>query len=188
MLNFSVPTLEPRRSPFDFDGDGKTDISIFRPSGAEWWINKSSDGSTYAAQFGASTDNVTPADFTGDGKTDIAIWRPSTGEWFVLRSEDSSFFSFPFGTNGDIPAPADYDADGQADAAVFRPSTSTWTMVLVHEPPEPASDRTADEVASASRYGTPPPSRSMSSRNARTRVASVRRGSFGSLRDVPTMA
>src|SRR6185436_9280986 len=25
------------RAPFDFDGDHKTDISIFRPAGAEWW-------------------------------------------------------------------------------------------------------------------------------------------------------
>ncbi|HVE55979.1 MAG TPA: BACON domain-containing carbohydrate-binding protein, partial [Pyrinomonadaceae bacterium] len=116
----------PRRAPFDFDGDGKTDISIFRPSVGEWWYLRSSDSTNRAAQFGASTDKLTPGDFTGDSKTDIAFWRPSTGYWFVLRSEDGSFFSFPFGTNGDIPAPADYDGDGKTDAAVFRPSDSTW--------------------------------------------------------------
>src|SRR5688572_29365206 len=64
-------------APFDFDGDGKTDIGIFRPSAAEWWINRSSTGETTAAQFGASTDIITPADFTGDDKADIAFWRPS---------------------------------------------------------------------------------------------------------------
>jgi cytochrome c peroxidase len=113
-------------APFDFDGDGKTDIGIFRPAVGEWWINRSSTGSTVAAQFGASTDTIVPADYSGDGKTDIAFFRPSTGEWYVLRSEDSSFYSVPFGTNGDIPAPADYDADGKADTAVFRPSTGVW--------------------------------------------------------------
>jgi uncharacterized delta-60 repeat protein len=117
------PTL---RAPFDFDGDGKTDIGIFRPSVGEWWINRSLDGQTYALQFGASTDRITPADYTGDGKTDVAVFRPSSGEWYVLRSEDFSYFSIPFGTNGDVPVPADYDADGKADFAVFRPSTSTW--------------------------------------------------------------
>ncbi|PYT00621.1 MAG: hypothetical protein DMF63_06185 [Acidobacteria bacterium] len=118
--------LSGLKSPFDFDGDGKTDIGIFRPSGGEWWINRSGNGQTFALQFGASTDVIAPADFTGDGKSDIAFFRPSSGEWYVLRSEDFSFFALPFGTNGDVPVPADYDADGKADFAVFRPSSSTW--------------------------------------------------------------
>ena len=117
-----------RRSPFDFDGDGKTDIGIFRPVGAfsEWWINRSGNGQTFALQFGASTDKIAPADYTGDGKADIAFFRPASGEWYVLRSEDFSFFALPFGANGDVPVPADYDADGKADFAVFRSSNSTW--------------------------------------------------------------
>jgi hypothetical protein len=115
-------------APFDFDGDGKTDIGIFRPiaGASEWWINRSTTGVTFALQFGVSTDKIVPEDFTGDGKADIAVWRPSNGNWFILRSEDFSFYAFPFGTNGDIPVPADYDADGKADAAVFRPSNATW--------------------------------------------------------------
>jgi uncharacterized delta-60 repeat protein len=118
----------PRRAPFDFDGDSKTDIGIFRPAGtvSEWWINKSSSAQTFALQFGAPTDRIAPADYTGDGKSDIAFFRPGSGEWYVLRSEDFSFFALPFGTGGDIPVPADYDADGKADFAVFRPSSSTW--------------------------------------------------------------
>ncbi|MET0752671.1 MAG: FG-GAP-like repeat-containing protein [Pyrinomonadaceae bacterium] len=111
---------------FDFDGDEKAGISIFRPSVGEWWYSRSSDGGNYAAQFGNSADKLVPGDFTGDGKTDIAIWRPSTGEWFILRSEDGSFYSYPFGANGDIPAVGDFDGDGKADSAVFRPSDTTW--------------------------------------------------------------
>ncbi|MET0753721.1 MAG: FG-GAP-like repeat-containing protein [Pyrinomonadaceae bacterium] len=113
-------------TPFDFDGDGKTDISIFRPSVGEWWYLRSSDGGNYAAQFGNSADKLTPGDFTGDGRADIAVWRPSTGEWYILRSEDGSYYSFPFGTNGDIPTVGDFDGDGKADSAVFRPSDTNW--------------------------------------------------------------
>lgn len=110
----------------DFDGDRKTDISIFRPSNGEWWYLKSSNNTNSAFQFGTGSDKIVPADYTGDGKTDIAVWRQSTGEWIILRSEDNSFFAFPFGANGDVPAPGDFDADGKADAAVFRASSGNW--------------------------------------------------------------
>ena len=73
------------RAPFDFDGDGKTDLSIFRPGPGEWWYLKSSTNGNIAVQFGNSLDKLAPADYTGDGKTDIAFWRPSDGSWYVLR-------------------------------------------------------------------------------------------------------
>lgn len=124
---------DPQTAPaafVDFDGDAKTDISVFRPAPGEWWYQRSSNGSVGALTFGSSTDVLTPGDFTGDGKTDVALFRPSNGNWFVLRSEDFSFFAFPFGTNGDVPAPGDFDGDGKTDATVFRPSTSTWFSSL----------------------------------------------------------
>ncbi|MFN0140088.1 MAG: FG-GAP-like repeat-containing protein [Pyrinomonadaceae bacterium] len=120
--------LSGNATQFDFDGDSKTDISVFRPSAGEWWYQKSSGGNV-SFPFGTTSDKPIPADFTGDGKTDVAFWRPSTGEWFVLRSEDNSYFAFHWGSNGDIPAPADYDGDGKADPAVFRPSIATWFIL-----------------------------------------------------------
>lgn len=114
-----------RRPAFDFDGDGRAEISIFRPSNGQWWISRSSSN-VFAVEFGNGNDKIMPADFTGDGKTDLVFFRTSTGEWFVIRSEDNSFYAFPFGSNGDIPAVGDYDGDGRADAAVFRPSSATW--------------------------------------------------------------
>jgi murein DD-endopeptidase MepM/ murein hydrolase activator NlpD len=124
-----TPTPGVNRNSFDFDGDRKSDISIFRPSNGEWWYLQSSSGNNTALQFGSSNDRIVPGDYTGDGKADIAFWRPSSGEWFIVRSENSSFFSFPFGSPGDIPAPADYDGDGKTDAAVFRPSSGTWFIL-----------------------------------------------------------
>lgn len=119
-------TLPPPKVKFDFDGDGKSDLSIFRPLNGQWWYQQSLDNAVRAFQFGTSTDKPVPADYDGDGKTDIAVFRPSTGEWFVLRSSNLSFFSVPFGVSTDKPAPGDYDGDGLADIAVFRPSEGTW--------------------------------------------------------------
>lgn len=129
--NFTIgTTVAPGRTAFDFDGDRKTDVAIFRSSTAVWWTNRSSDNQVVAAQFGNSTDRVVPADYTGDGKTDIAVFRESTGQWFILRSEDNSFYAFPFGSSGDKAVPADFDGDGKADPTVFRPSNATWYSIL----------------------------------------------------------
>ena len=112
--------------PADFDGDGKTDLSIFRSSVGQWWYQRSSDNIVPAYTFGTTTDKITPGDYDGDGKTDVAFFRPSTGEWYVLRSSDLTFFAAPFGNSTDTPAPADFDGDGKTDLTVFRPSIATW--------------------------------------------------------------
>ncbi|HSK70270.1 MAG TPA: FG-GAP-like repeat-containing protein [Pyrinomonadaceae bacterium] len=110
----------------DYDGDGRLDPTIFRPSVGEWWILRSSDKTSRVFQFGRNGDKPVSGDFTGDGRTDIAIFRPSTGEWFILRSEDNSYYSAPFGRNGDIPVVGDYDGDGRDDIGVWRPSNGFW--------------------------------------------------------------
>lgn len=110
----------------DYDGDGKQDPTIFRPSKGEWWYLRSSDGTNRAFQFGRNGDKPVSGDFTGDGKTDIAFFRPETGEWFVLRSEDNSYYSAPFGVAGDVLVVGDYDGDGRDDIGVWRPSNGIW--------------------------------------------------------------
>jgi hypothetical protein len=118
----------PKNLISDFDGDRKTDFSVFNPTTGTWKIQKSSNGVIETYQFGLSSDLVKPADYDGDGKSDIAVFRPSNGTWYVLGSS-RGFFALQFGTNGDIPVPGDYDADGKADFAVFRPSGGYWFVL-----------------------------------------------------------
>lgn len=109
----------------DFDGDGRSDLSVFRPSDAVWYINRSTDGDS-AIRFGLSQDKIAPADFDGDGKVDVAVFRPQEKLWYVLMSSTGSVDVRYFGSNGDVPVPADYDGDGKDDIAVWRPLNGTW--------------------------------------------------------------
>ncbi|MEJ7849440.1 MAG: choice-of-anchor Q domain-containing protein [Pyrinomonadaceae bacterium] len=111
----------------DFDGDGTTDLSVYRPSEGNWYLLRSQAGFNVTS-WGLASDIVAPGDFDGDGKADFSVFRPSEGNWYIAHS-GGTFTTGQFGLPGDIPVPADYDGDGKDDRAVFRPSDSTWYIL-----------------------------------------------------------
>ncbi|MCY7345716.1 MAG: FG-GAP-like repeat-containing protein [Pyrinomonadaceae bacterium] len=111
-------------SKFDFDGDAKADVSVFRPANGAWYLQQSANGFT-GVSFGLSADKIVPADYDGDGKTDVAVYRD--GVWYLQRSS-LGFTGIAFGTAADTPVPADYDGDGKSELAVFRPSNGAWYL------------------------------------------------------------
>lgn len=103
---------------FDFDGDGRADVAVFRER--IWYLLQSANGFS-ALEFGLSGDRIAPADYDGDGRTDVAVFRDGT--WYILRSSDNALQIFQFGLAGDLPVAADYTGDGRDDPALFRDGT-----------------------------------------------------------------
>ncbi len=112
----------------DFDGDGKTDVSVYRPGAGDWHVKMSASREMSSVHWGATGDRVVAGDYDGDGKSDLAVFRPALGDWYVLGST-AGFMGLHFGANGDVPVAADYDADGRTDIAVWRPSDGIWYIL-----------------------------------------------------------
>ncbi|HDL63785.1 MAG TPA: hypothetical protein ENH12_00200, partial [Proteobacteria bacterium] len=102
----------------DYNGDGKAEIAIFRPSSGLWAVRGL--GRTY---FGGVGDIPVSGDYNGDGRADVGIFRRATGLWAI--KEITRLY---FGGSNDLPVPGDYDGDGSCDVAIFGQQSGQWMI------------------------------------------------------------
>ena len=117
----------------DFDGDHKTDLAVFNPATATFYVQPSGGGAKIIQQFGIPNGKGQPiaGDFDGDGKTDSAFFDPTTATYYIRYSNPAynngskvQQFGIPNG-KGQFVA-GDYSGSGKADEAVFDPVSATY--------------------------------------------------------------
>ncbi len=116
--------------PADYDGDGSTDVAVWRPGApgtAAWYILQSGSMSALRSEtFGQTGDDPTVVgDYDADGKDDLAVYRAgqNSGDpsfWYWRQTNNGVLFNQQWGQQGDFPAPGDYDGDGRNDFVIQR--------------------------------------------------------------------
>lgn len=108
----------------DYDGDGRTDIQLYRQSANIFFALRSTDGGYIEQPLGQPGDSVSlTVDWDGDGLSDFSVARyAAQAVWRILPSTTGILEETPWGSSslGDFFAAGDYDGDGKFDIAVFR--------------------------------------------------------------------
>ncbi|MDQ4123073.1 MAG: CHRD domain-containing protein [Acidobacteriota bacterium] len=130
--------LKIQTTPFDLDGDGRTDISAYRPGAAGTTFTIFSINNSFQSNiFGFTNEVPLPTsasnDFDGDGRGDLVLLRISNNNWVwrILQTRTNTVREvfWGLGPNTDDLVPADYDGDGMTDIAVYRFSTGVWYIL-----------------------------------------------------------
>ena len=111
-------TISPTISGGDYDGNGPSDIAVFRPSSGLWAIR----GLT-GTYFGGSSDLAVPGDYNGTGVWNPGIFRSTTGLW-AIKGITRAYF----GSSSDLPVPADYNESGMDNIGISRSSDGLWAV------------------------------------------------------------
>lgn len=126
-------------TPMDNDGDGRTDLTVYRQSATQFFIKSSLTGTISGPVVGNATGENhlnNTFDFDGDGRADPLLLRiggDNRAIWTIFQTDSGTIRTVTWGdfstANGETLAMADYDGDGKQDIAVYRRAVATFFIL-----------------------------------------------------------
>jgi hypothetical protein len=120
----------------DLNGDGKTDVFMWRDTDKSWTVNLSTGtGFVQHRWTGAwgSDGPIRTGDLNGDGKTDVFMWRDTDKAWTVNLSTGGGFAQRRWvgacGSDGPVLV-GDFNGDHRQDVTVWRDDFKQWMTNL----------------------------------------------------------
>ena len=143
----------PQPPVADFDGDGDTDISVFRPSEGGWYMQ----GQLSIPQiWGTLGDISVPGDYDGNGTTDIAVYRPS--ERRLVRAGSGATVQWG-GRQATSPCPATTTATARPTSPSSGPSDGRLVRARASRPCSGAGRRATSRCPATTTATARPTSR-----------------------------
>jgi FG-GAP-like repeat len=118
-------------SPFDFNGDGKTDYVLQNVSTRQtalWYLNNNTFlGGASGPTIPAGWSLVDVADFNGDGKPDYALFNPTTRQTAIWYMNNNALIGGADGptlpSGWSLVATGDFNNDSKPDYVLYNAST-----------------------------------------------------------------
>jgi hypothetical protein len=126
-------------TPGDFNGDGRTDLHLYRADGQWYRVFFDPAGTRFeGGGFWSTGWTMTRADFNGDRRTDLFVYNPTTGRWYVVISEANGTVSYYGGAVNWSPGwqihVTDVNVDGLADLVLYNPTDGRWYQAVTQTP------------------------------------------------------
>jgi Ca2+-binding RTX toxin-like protein len=119
IAGYDLRSASDRALAFDYNGDGKQDLFLYRPGRGAAWVARSNGDGSFTAVYAvgddgaaglngiagydllSGADQALAFDYNGDGKQDLFLYRPGRGAAWVARSNGDGSFTAVYAVGDD---------------------------------------------------------------------------------------